>query len=396
MHIELWWLLLIPVVFFALGWVAARIDIKQLLAEARELPKSYFIGLNHLLSEEPEQAIESFISVVDKDPKTLDLHFALGTLFRRQGEFSRAIRMHQSLLERPSLTEQQRERAKFELAQDFHRAGLLDRAETLFLELEKTPYEHQALGDLLEIYETEKNWQEAIRVTRRMENVAQMPHFKEIAHYHCEIAENALVRHAFDEANTALEHAFTEYRACARAFLLKGDIAFASGKPDAALTVWEEIAVHQPAALGLAAERVMRVCRNDNISERIEYGIRLLTRWQNDNPSPDIFGALFSLSFAHEGAMTTVRRVKDEINERPTLVNLDYFLEAQIAVSPERDERINLIHIKELIAPYLRKVGFYRCARCGFRARQYYWRCPGCGQWETTQPRRSDMPEGFQ
>lgn len=396
MHIELWWLLLIPVVFFALGWIAARIDIRQLLAEARELPKSYFAGLNHLLSDEPDQAIESFMSIADKDLKTLDLHFALGTLFRRQGEFSRAIRIHQSLLERPALSEAQRERAKFELAQDFHRAGLLDRAETLFLDLEGTPFEHQALSDLLEIYETEKNWQEAIRVTRRMETVAQTPHFKEIAHYYCEISESALVHDELNKAEVALTEAFAEYRACVRAFLLKGDIAMARRKPDDALAAWEEIAIHQPAAVGLAAERIMRTCRDSNDASRIEYGIRLLSRWQAEYPSPDVFNALFVLGKIHDLAEVTEHRVKDEADKRPTLVNLGYLMETQIAASEDKGVQQNLIRMKEIIAPYLRKVGFYRCGHCGFRARQYYWRCPGCQKWETMSTRRSDTPDGFQ
>ncbi len=396
MHIELWWLLLIPVVFFSLGWIAARIDIRQLLAEARELPKSYFAGLNYLLSDEPDRAIESFMSIADKDLKTLDLHFALGTLFRQQGEFGRAIRIHQSLLERPALNEAQREYAKFELAQDFHRAGLLDRAETLFLELGGTPFEHQALSALLEIYETEKNWPEAIHVTRRMETVARTPHFKEIAHYYCEIAESALVHRKLDDAEEALGQAFAEYRACVRAFLLKGDIALARQKPDEALAAWEEIAAHQPAAVGLAADRIMRTCRDSGDISRIEYGIRLLTRWQAEYPSPDVFNALFVLSKIHSPDEAIVRLVKDEADKRPTLVNLEHLMETQIAVGDDKEMQQNLTRMKEIIAPYLRKVGFYRCGHCGFRARQYYWRCPGCQKWETMSTRRSDMPDGFQ
>src|SRR5206468_12100948 len=143
---ELWWLLPIPVLFFALGWIAARIDIKHLLRESRALPLSYFRGLNFLLNEQPDKAIESFIEVVKVDPQTIDLHFALGNLFRRQGEIDRAIRMHQNLLDRPDLPPDKRQTAVFELAQDFHRAGLLDRAEELFSRLEGSAFEVQSLG----------------------------------------------------------------------------------------------------------------------------------------------------------------------------------------------------------------------------------------------------------
>src|ERR1700681_5053077 len=126
MEFEFWWLLAFPL-FFSLGWLAARIDIKHLVSESRSLPRSYFKGLNFLLNEQPDKAIEAFIEVVKVDPQTIDLHFALGNLFRRQGEIDRAIRMHQNLLDRPDLPPDKRETAVFELAQDFHRAALLDR-----------------------------------------------------------------------------------------------------------------------------------------------------------------------------------------------------------------------------------------------------------------------------
>src|SRR5919201_5081419 len=157
MDIEYWWLLALPL-FFALGWLAARIDIKQLLSESRALPMSYFRGLNFLLNEQPDKAIEAFIEVVKVDPQTVELHFALGSLFRRRGEIERAIRMHQNLVERPDLGEEQKRVELYELAQDYLKAGLLDRAEELFLKLDGTPHAESALKFLLEIYQQEKDW----------------------------------------------------------------------------------------------------------------------------------------------------------------------------------------------------------------------------------------------
>src|SRR3954471_5396540 len=157
MEIDYWWLLALPL-FFALGWLAARIDIKQLISESRTLPMSYFRGLNFLLNEQPDKAIEAFIEVVKVDPQTVELHFALGNLFRRRGEIDRAIRMHQNLLDRPDLPADKRLTAVFELAQDFHRAGLLDRAEELFTRLDGSSFEHPSLGFLISIYEQEKDW----------------------------------------------------------------------------------------------------------------------------------------------------------------------------------------------------------------------------------------------
>src|SRR6059036_4162101 len=138
MEIELWWLLVLPI-FFGMGWLAARIDIKQLLWESRQLPRSYFKGLNFLLNEQPDKAIEAFIEVVKVDPETIELHFALGSLFRRRGEYVRAIRMHQNLLERADLGAEQKVIALAELGQDYLKAGILDRAEEVFRKLETSP-----------------------------------------------------------------------------------------------------------------------------------------------------------------------------------------------------------------------------------------------------------------
>src|SRR5918911_3537817 len=185
---ELWWLLPIPVLFFAMGWVAARIDIKHLLRESRALPTSYFRGLNFLINQQPDKAIEAFIEVVKVDPQTVELHFALGNLFRRRGELDRAIRMHQNLVERPDLQDDQKIAALFELAQDYLKAGLLDRAEELFLKLDGTPHAEPALKFLLEIYQQEKDWQKAIGVAEKLEAVTGRSHQKEIANYYCELA----------------------------------------------------------------------------------------------------------------------------------------------------------------------------------------------------------------
>jgi len=165
MEIEYWWLLALPL-FFAMGWLAARIDIKHLLTESRALPRSYFKGLNFLLNEQPDKAIEAFIEVVKVEPQTIELHFALGSLFRRRGEVERAIRMHQNLVERDDLPEQQKLDALYELAQDYLKAGLLDRAEELFARLKGTTHSEAALRYLLDIYEQEKDWLKAIDIAQ--------------------------------------------------------------------------------------------------------------------------------------------------------------------------------------------------------------------------------------
>jgi lipopolysaccharide assembly protein B len=391
MEFDLWWLLPIPVIFFALGWIAARIDIKHLLRESRALPLSYFRGLNFLLNEQPDKAIESFIEVVKIDPQTVDLHFALGSLFRRQGEIDRAIRMHQNLLDRADLPAEKRKAAIFELAQDFHRAGLLDRAEEMFTKLEGSLFEHPSLGFLISIYEQEKDWPKAIAVTRRMEGIAKQPYFKEIAHYHCELAQAALVKSDLATASAEIDRALAEYRACARATLLKGDLEEQQGNLAAAIDAWQHIETQNPAFLSLVAERLADAYRRQGQAAQ---GLRALKAYQQQYPSLDLLNTVFTLTLAEEGPVAAADLIKDELARNPTLLGLDRLLEAQLVASPI-ERRHDLELVKQLVGQHIKRLGMYKCDQCGFRAKQYYWRCPGCGKWETYSPRRTETPDGY-
>jgi lipopolysaccharide biosynthesis regulator YciM len=352
---------------------------------------SYFRGLNFLLNEQPDKAIESFIEVVKVDPQTIDLHFALGSLFRRQGEIDRAIRMHQNLLDRPDLPADKRQTAVFELAQDFHRAGLLDRAEELFTRLDGSPFEHPSLAFLLSIYEQEKDWPKAIAVTRRMEALAKQPYHKEIAHYDCELAQAALLKSDFATAQTYLDQARAEYKASPRATMLAGDMAAQQGDHVLAIEQWQKLESQNPAFLALVAERLADAFRRTG---RATEGLRVLRAYQQQYPSLDLLNTVFTLTLAEEGAEAAVALIKDELAKNPTLLGLDRLLEAQLAGAPA-DRRHDLELVKQLVGQHTKRLGMYKCEQCGFRARQYYWRCPGCGKWETYSPRRTEAPDGY-
>ena len=390
MEFELWMLIVFPIIF-AMGWFAARIDIKYLLKESRALPLSYFKGLNFLLNEQPDKAIEAFIEVVKVEPQTLDLHFALGSLFRRQGEVERAIRMHQNLLDRPDLPADKRLAVTYELALDFYRAGLLDKAEEIFAKLQNTHYEHQALIHLLQIYEQEKDWEKAIATTKKMEHLAKQPYSREVAQYYCELAANDIALSKFDTAQRFLEQALSEHKQCVRAYLLMGDIAFNDKKFDEAASIWRKIETQNPAFLSLAAERIADAYRKLN---QLAEGIRLLRSQQHDYPSLDLLNTLFHMVLEHSGAVDAAELLKDELRRNPTLLGLDKLLEAQLlSTSAERRHELELV--KGLIHQHTRRLGMYRCEQCGFRAKQYYWRCPGCGKWESYSPRRTETLEGY-
>lgn len=388
MDFEYWWMLALPV-FFALGWMAARIDIKQLVSESRALPRSYFKGLNFLLNEQPDKAIEAFIEVVKVEPQTIELHFALGSLFRRRGEVERAIRMHQNLVEREDLPEPQKLEALYELAQDYLKAGLLDRAEELLAKLRETPHREAALTYLLEIYEQERDWNQAIVTAQALEGVTGRSYQKEIANFYCELAAKELLESRPAEGRAPLERALAHHRLCVRANLLLGDIELALGNTQAAIDAWMRIESQNPSYLALAAEKLLAAY---NRMGRAEEGLHLLRGYLAKYPSLDILNAAFAEMLQRHGAEPAYQLVRDEMRRNPTLLGLDKLLEAQMVdVPPQRRQDLELV--KNLVHQHTRTLAMYRCDNCGFRARQFYWHCPACGEWETYAPRRSEEKE---
>lgn len=388
MEFELWWLLAFPL-FFALGWMAARIDIKQLVTESRALPLSYFKGLNFLLNEQPDKAIEAFIEVVKVDPQTIELHFALGSLFRRRGEVERAIRMHQNLLERADLAPEQRENALFELAQDYLKAGLLDRAEELFLRLEGTRHEQAGLKFLLEIYEQEKDWLKAIEISRRMDSITGQSSAKDIAHFYCELGAGEMLHSRPDQARRYLEEALSVNRKCTRANMLLGDLEAESKRYEEAIEDWKRIESQNPAYLSLVAEKLLEAYKAVG---KLNQGLHLLKGYLSGYPSLDLLNVVFQAILEKEGAKPAYHVVRDELRRNPTLLGLDKLLEAQLVEAP-LERRNDLELIKNLVHHHTRSLAMYRCDHCGFRARQFYWHCPACGHWETYPPRRTEERE---
>ena len=385
MDIEYWWLLALPL-FFVLGWLAARIDIRQIVSESRALPVSYFKGLNFLLNEQPDKAIEAFIEVVKVDPQTIELHFALGSLFRRRGEVERAIRMHQNLVERADIEEDKRMHALFELAQDYLKAGLLDRAEELFAKLESTVHAEAALKFLLEIYEQEKDWQKAISVADKLQRVTGRSHQKEIANFYCELASNEMIHSRPDAARPHLAQALAHHRLSVRANLLLGDVERSAGNTEGAIEAWKRIESQNPAYLALVAEKLLAAFTQLN---RVEEGLNLLRGYLAKYPSLDLLNTVFQGTLEKEGAEIAYRLVRDELRRNPTLLGLDKLLEAQLLEAP-LERRRDLELIKDLVHQHTRGLAMYKCDNCGFRARQFYWHCPACAAWETYSPRRTE------
>lgn len=381
-ELEYWQLLFFPL-FFALGWAAARIDIRHLVKESRALPRSYFQGLNFLLNEQPDRAIEAFVEAVRVDPQTVELHFALGSLFRRRGETERAIRMHQNLLDLPDVEEKHRLHAMIELGQDFLRAGLLDRAEEIFNRLQDTPQATEAKRYLLEIYQLGKEWQKAIDLARELPEIASP---KEVAEYYCELAAGDIMRSRSDAAREHLAAALRENRNCVRANVLLGDLLAQEGQTEAAIATWQRVEQQDPDYLSLLAHRLLEAYRK--LDRRAE-GVALLRGYLEHYPSLDLIEVVYQLVLECEGTEAAYRLVQAELQRHPSLVGLEKLMSARLPLATP-DSQGDLELARTIIQNYTRRLSRYRCNHCGFKARQYYWRCPACGDWESTPPRRNE------
>jgi lipopolysaccharide biosynthesis regulator YciM len=385
MEFEIWWLLGIPL-FFSLGWIAARVDIRQLISESSSLPKGYFKGLNFLLNDQPDKAIDAFIEILKLNPETVELHFALGNLFRRRGETERAIRVHQNLLSRPDLPIEQQTQAMFELGQDYLKAGLLDRAEETFNQLVAGQYAIPARKALLEIYQREKEWLRAIDAAHALQESGAGGRQKEIAQFYCEIAQDELVHTHPEAAMLMLDKAISTDRHNVRAAILTGDIHLAKGDVEQAVLAWRRVEQQSVPHVALVAQRLMDGYRK---LERPHEGLNLLKSYMAETPSIDLLEVVFKATLELETVAEANQLVSNELRRTPTLLGLDKLLDARMMVAPP-EVLPELSIVKNLVSGYAQKFTRYQCTHCGFKARQFYWQCPGCSKWETYPPRRTE------
>ena len=410
MMFETWWLLALPLVF-GLGWMAARFDLRQLISEQGALPRSYFKGLNFLLNEQPDQAIDAFVEVARLDPETTELHFALGALFRRRGETERAIRVHQNLATRPDLPEPEREHALYELGQDFLRAGLLDRAEESLRRLMSGSYAASAKRVLLELYEVEKEWSKAIDAARELQTLDQKDYRMQIAQFCCELAQDALQKKRPEDAVEWLRRAREENPANIRAPILLGDVAAAAGDLPAALKHWLGIESQDANYLPLVADRIVTAYATLGEQGKAVDWLRGLLK---GNLAAELLDTAYRTELEVNGPVAATAMMREQLRRQPTLLALARYFEAQAAemetpqtagvasadgtagdandeANPAADEQAQeTIAIRDLLQLRTRNLARYTCRECGFRARLFYWQCPGCNRWETYAPRRSE------
>ena len=382
---EFWWLLVIPF-FFALGWLAARVDIKQIISESTDLPSAYFKGLQYLITNQYEKAIEAFDDAIKVNNDSLELHFALGALLRRTGQIDRAINLHVDLLEKRELTPDQQESVKAELSQDYFKAGLYGRSEEILLTLNKEKYYQFSLNTLLDIYVKERQWEKAIETATELEKISGVSFRISISHYFCEIAVNQILNKKYVLAKKTLNGALEESKNCTRANILLGDIYAEEKMYDEAIVHWKKIEFQQPEYLGLVAPKIINTFQT---SGNINEGLSILARFFDLYKLKTLLNVLYESVLTNEGASQAETIARNEMIQRPSLYALDKLFQAQAIGKTNKIDNIELI--QQTIKNSIGDRRFYLCNQCGFKARQFHWQCPACNSWESLPSEPADI-----
>lgn len=381
MEFDLSLILLALPIAFVLGWIASRMDVRQLRMENRQAPKAYFKGLNFLLNEQQDQAIDAFIEAVQSDPDTSELHFALGNLFRRRGEYERAVRVHQHLLSRDDLSPDDRHRAQHALALDYLKAGLLDRAEAALLKLEGTRFETQARLALLANYERSRDWEHAAQIAQKLESAGQGSFTSRLAHYLCEQAAAHIANNNKAQAAQLLNQALRIAPTAARAHMELAHLCTQQGDAPRACQILADAMIASPSAVALIAPLLAQAAIAAQQGPRI---LELLKDCYQRNRSLDVLDAIVCLEAA-SGTPTASARdwYARHLESEPSLVAAAKWIAGEKLEHEQFHPQVQRA-LDTAVKPLTR----YRCAACGFEAKQHFWQCPGCQAWDSYPARR--------
>lgn len=347
------------------------------------IPRDYLIGLNFLLNEETDKAVDIFIKMLEVDSDTVETHLAVGKLFRRRGEVDRAIRIHQNLIARPQLERIYREQSLFELGQDYLSAGMLDRAERIFLELiNARSHSARALKTLIDIYQQEKDWENAVKVAERYETATRQNMQPIIAHYYCELGEVAFHKHELDYAIVCLEKAYAADRSCVRASLLLAKVYMEKEEYKKAIRYLKKIKDQNPDYLSEAIDLLASCYEKLNQGETL---VAYLKNLVEEYPKVPVVLILAERIRKWKGDKMAAAFVADYVRRYPSLRGLYLFVNLYISNAEGRAKE-DLHILQNLMKKILTNKPDYQCNSCGFSGKSLHWQCPGCKQWSTIMP----------
>lgn len=378
------WLLLLLPVAAASGWLAGKRSAEVIGMRNSLQPNSaYFAGINYLLNEQPDKAVDAFLDILEVDGETAAPHFALGNLFRQRGEVGQAIRIHQNLMERSRLSSSQREQALLELGLDYMRAGMLDRAENLFLEvLKQGNHREVALRQLLEIYQQEKNWRQAIIMAQRLWEGREAADSM-VAHFYCELAEQWYAQRQKTEAAKFTQQALVSDPHCVRAMLLQARLAMEKSDYKTAIRALQQVEQQGPDYLPEILEPLSESYRCLGSHDKF---LSWLEGVLKRHPGcAHLILAMVAHLQEQEGEEKARRFLIEQLKAHP-------FIEGsqQLLALGMPDDAGTVLEswslIEEVIGRLLETKPRYSCRYCGFGGRHPHWQCPGCKRWGTVKP----------
>jgi lipopolysaccharide biosynthesis regulator YciM len=387
--IEVLLLALIPAAAWG-GWILAKTTTRRgELKRNRSFSNRYFQGLNYLLDEQPDKAIAVFIEMAEVTSDTVETHLALGSLFRRRGEVERAIRVHQNIISQTGLDERQKTRALLELGEDYMRAGLFDRAEKLFKELtERESHSPSALRHLLDIYQQEKDWQEALAHAQKLEAVTEEKMGLVMAHFCCEMAEAELTGKNPTAARTHLRQARRYFPESIRARFILARIARSQEMYSEALDVYEEIAAKDAEYIHELLADYLDCAREADLFDRAQAN---LENWSESYDGISLLLARTTILRDQQGLEAATHFLADALTQRPSVKGLDRLIELKLEGGPEAESGDEIL--RAVARKLLARQPSYRCTHCGYAGHSHHWQCPSCKNWSTTRTIRGVLGE---
>ena len=378
----IWLVILVPLAALA-GWIIGRRGGEQHSdTQVSKLSTTYFRGLNYLLNEQPDKAIELFLHIAELDKDTFETQVALGHLFRRRGEVDRAIRLHQALAQRNDLSDAQKVQALSALGEDYMRSGLLDRAETVFTDLaELDQRAPQALKHLIGIYQAERDWEKAIENAQRYEAATGEPMGKLVGQFECELADRHRANGAAEAARAAIMRAYAADSTSVRAGIIEGRLESEAGNATNAIRAFERAARHDPDYLPVILPVLLE--NYEKVGERSGARTFLAEMCEHYRGIAPVL-ALARMVETEEGVGAARRYLAEQLKDRPSVRGEAALIDLSLA--DKADAEATLVDLKNITDQLLVRNPSYRCNRCGFGARSHHWQCPSCKEWGSVKP----------
>ncbi|MDQ5920926.1 MAG: lipopolysaccharide assembly protein [Pseudomonadota bacterium] len=388
MNIIVLWLLVTPL-FFAFGWFAGRIDMKTVIKQAKSLPQRLFDSVDALIDNKTGIASDNLRDIIEQEPQLTELQLSLGKLYRNRGENDLAIKLHNKLLNSQYLfSGDEKDNVRLELARDFQHAGLIDRAESILLKLINSElYSHKAQDLLLDIYQQDKNWKDAIDTAKRLAT-SDYSYHTEVAQFNCELAQEALIKSDNEQALKFINYALEINRKCVRANLLLGEMYFAQENYNQAIETWQLIEKQNYLYLPMIVEKMLDAYMKLN---KTKEGLTLIKGYATLYPKLNLCDFLYQKLALYDNADSALDYLKETIRVQPTskiaAIMVDVYINRENFI-PELRHEAEMV--KNILLKYNEKLSNFRCGRCNFKSKTFFWQCPACYEWESINPNNSE------